>query len=180
MTFISSLSWFFSPWLVVPLTGMCAIWDTFQTVRRLRLLYYNKLLPQFPLHNVICLSCSVHCSFWRLHFCFAIDALWCDIKCRTPSFKITESSLNWALTLQRRRERTHVWWSLCWERFSIRWLWFPCPAERDRRGEKKKRGVKNQNSPHNKTQWDRRATFCSLGPFEKHNLYSHLRLSPEK
>lgn len=28
--------------------------------------------------------------------------------------------------------RTHVWWSLCWERFSVRWLWFPCPATETR------------------------------------------------
>lgn len=24
---------------------------------------------------------------------------------------------------------THVWRSLCWEHFSVHWLWFPCPVK---------------------------------------------------
>lgn len=48
-------------------------------------------MSQFPLHNVICLSSSL----LHLHFV---------PKCRTPTFKITESSLNWVVILQQRWE----------------------------------------------------------------------------
>ncbi len=87
-------------------------------------------------------------------------------------------SVSDAIKLWNRFNWTHVWWSLCWERFSARWLWFPCPV-RETREEKQTaeaetgRPLKldvNHNTTTHKISIIVGGVCCQLAPFSKHKI----------